>query len=79
MKKLLLTILTAILSLANAHAQVTDGYLTSGDIVTVGNDNWGNGWRYLEANPTNGLQTIDYVTQNCLWQIGITRTNHEYD
>ena len=81
MKKLLLTIAAAILSLANAHAQaVTDGYLTSGDIVSISFDNWGQGnpYYYIEAN-NNGTQTVQAVTTNCLWEIGISKNGNEYE
>ena len=80
MKKLLLTILTAILSLANVQAQTTDGYLTNGDIVSISFDNWGwgNPYYYIEAN-NNGIQTVQAVTTNCLWEIGISKNGNEYE
>ena len=80
MKKVLLIIAAAILSLANAHAQVTDGYLTSGDIVSISFDNWGQGnpYYYIEAN-NNGTQTVQAVTTNCLWEIGISKNGNEYE
>ena len=80
MKKVFLIIAAAFLSLANAHAQVTDGYLTSGDIVSISFDNWGQGnpYYYIEAN-NNGTQTVQAVTTNCLWEIGISKNGNEYE
>lgn len=80
MKKVLLIIAAAILSLANMQAQVTDGYLTSGDIVSISFDNWGQGnpYYYIEAN-NNGTQTVQAVTTNCLWEIGISKNGNEYE
>ena len=49
MKKLLL-IISAILSLAHMQAQVTDGYLTDGDIVSI---------RYITKWNTG---TINYIS-----------------
>ena len=78
MKKLLL-IISAILSLATLQAQtpVTDGYLTSGDIVSIAYDFWGNGYRYLEAS-TDGIRTAKVASDKCFWEIGITKNKSEY-
>ena len=78
MKRLLL-IISAILSLVALQAQtpVTDGYLTSGDIVTIAYDYWGAGYRYLEAS-TDGIRTAKVASDKCFWEIGITENNSEY-
>ena len=78
MKRLLL-IISAILSLATLQAQtpVTDGYLTSGDIVSIAYDYWGQGYRYLEAS-TDGIRTTKVASDKCFWEIGITKNNSEY-
>lgn len=78
MKKLIL-IFTIIFSFVNLHAQnTTDGYLTNGDIVSIGFDNWGSGYRYLEAS-TKGLLTTNAISQDCMWEIGITLVNGAYN
>ena len=71
MKRLVL-IISAILSLATLQAQtpVTDGYLTDGDIVSISTID-SNKRYYLEAS-TSGIKTQENVTDNCLWEIGIT-------
>ena len=78
MKRLVL-IIFAILSLVTLQAQtpVTDGYLTSGDIVTIAYDFWGAGYRYLEAS-TDGIRTAKVASDKCFWEIGITENNSEY-
>ena len=80
MKRLLL-IISAILSLATLQAQtpVTDGYLTSGDIVSISvevQENELNRY-YLEAS-ANGIRTQSYATDNCLWELGIVENNGSY-
>lgn len=78
MKRLVL-IIFAILSLVTLQAQtpVTDGYLTSGDIVTIAYDFWGAGYRYLEAS-TDGIRTAKVASDKCFWEIGITENNSAY-
>ena len=81
MKKLLLTILTAILSLANLQAQeVTDGYLTNGDIVSIRYINmWNTGSvNYLQLSQ-NGISTLGYADENCLWRLGILKNGNNYE
>ena len=77
--KRLLIILSAIFSFASMQAQtpVTDGYLTSGDIVSIAYDYWGQGYRYLEAS-TDGIRTTKVASDKCFWEIGITKNNSEY-
>ena len=76
MKRLVL-IISAILSLATLQAQtVTDGYLTDGDIVSISTI-YSNERYYLEAS-TSGIQTRDNATDNCLWQIGITKNGDTF-
>ena len=78
MKRLLL-IISAILSLVALQAQtpVTDGYLTSGDIVSIAYDYWEQGYRYLEAS-TDGIRTAKVASDKCFWEIGITKNYSEY-
>ena len=76
MKRILLVIF-AILSLAATQAQTSDGYLTSGDIVTIAYDYWGQGYRYLEAS-ADGIRTAKVASDKCFWEIGITKNNSEY-
>ena len=77
MKRLLL-IISAILSLVALQAQtpVTDGYLTSGDIVSIAYDYWEQGYRYLEAS-TDGIRTAKVPSDKCFWEIGITKNYSE--
>ena len=81
MKKLLL-IISAILSLATLQAQtpVTDGYLTSGDIVSIRYIHMWNteSTNYLSLSQ-NGISTLGYVDENCLWRLGITRNGNNYE
>ena len=76
--KRFLMIIMAITAMASIQAQtqtpVTDGYLTDGDIVTISaqeSDRNVLKRYYLEAS-NNGIQTREYATDNCLWQLGIT-------
>ena len=78
MKKLLL-IISAILSLVTLQAQVSDGYLTDGDIVSISveiQENELNRY-YLEAS-ADGILTQSYATANCLWELGISENNGAY-
>ena len=78
MKKLLLFSLFFLVALG-AKAQVTDGYLTDGDIVTISHNNHsGQTHHYLEIS-SSGFQTVDKVSINCLWRIGITKVNNQYE
>ena len=80
MKKLLLTILTAILSLANMQAQVTDGYLTDGDIVSIRYINmWNPGSTNYLSLSQKGISTLGYVDENCLWRLGIAKNGNNYE
>ena len=79
MKKLSCFLCALFLLNTTLYAQTTDGYLTSGDYVTISyNSNpasWGGGTfdnRYLEAS-NSGLIAKTGVTDNCLWQIFITQ------
>ena len=79
--KRFLMIIMAITAMASIQAQtpVTDGYLTDGDIVTISAQVDENGLKryYLEAS-NNGIQTREYATDNCLWQLGISQNNGTY-
>ena len=80
MKKVLLTIAAAILSLANMQAQVTDGYLTDGDIVSIRYINmWNTGSTNYLSLSQNGISTLDYVDENCLWKLGITNNGYTFE
>ena len=80
MKKLLLSIAAAILSLANMQAQVTDGYLTDGDIVSIRYINmWNAGSTNYLSLSQNGISTLGYVDENCLWRLGITKNGNNYE
>lgn len=80
MKKLLLSIVAAILSLANMQAQVTDGYLTDGDIVSIRYINmWNAGSTNYLSLSQNGISTLGYVDENCLWRLGITKNGNNYE
>ena len=81
MKRLLL-IISAILSLATLQAQtpVTDGYLTSGDIVSIRYINmWNTGATNYISLSQSGISTLGYVDENCLWRLGITRNGNNYE
>ena len=79
MKRLLL-IISAILSLAHMQAQVTDGYLTDGDIVSIRYINkWNTGTTNYISLSQNGISTLGYVDENCLWRLGITRIGNNYE
>ena len=79
MKKLLL-IISAILSLAHMQAQVTDGYLTDGDIVSIRYINkWNTGTINYISLSQSGISTLGYVDENCLWRLGITRNGNNYE
>ena len=84
MKKLSCFLCALFLLNTTLYAQTTDGYLTSGDYVTISyNSNpasWGGGTfdnRYLEAS-NSGLIAKTGVTDNCLWQIFITQNGASY-
>ena len=79
MKRLLL-IISAILSLATLQAQVSDGYLTNGDIVSIRYINkWNTGATNYLSLSQNGISTLGYVDENCLWRLGITRNGNNYE
>ena len=79
MKRILLVIF-AILSLAHMQAQVTDGYLTNGDIVSIRYINmWNTGATNYLSLSQNGISTLGYVDENCLWRLGITRNGNNYE
>ena len=81
MKKLLL-IISAILSLATLQAQtpVTDGYLTNGDIVSIRYINmWNTGATNYLSLSQNGISTLGYVDENCLWRLHITQNGNNYE
>ena len=79
MKRLLL-IIFAILSLAHMQAQVTDGYLTNGDIVSIRYINmWNTGATNYLSLSQNGISTLGYVDENCLWRLGIVENGNNYE
>ena len=78
MKRLLL-IISAILSLVTLQAQTTDGYLTSGDIVSIRYINmWNTGATNYLSLSQNGISTLGYVDENCLWRLGIEKNGNNY-
>lgn len=80
MKRILLVIF-AILSLVTLQAQTpeTDGYLTDGDIVSIRYINkWNTGATNYISLSQNGISTLDYVDENCLWKLGITNNGYNY-
>ena len=78
MKRILLVIF-AILSLAVTQAQTSDGYLTSGDIVSISAEiNEGGLKRYYLEASADGILTQSYATANCLWELGISQNNGAY-
>ena len=82
MKKLLLIIAAAILPLAliQAQTQTTDGYLTSGDIVSIRYINmWNTGATNYISLSQDGISTLGYVDTNCLWRLGITQNGNNYE
>ena len=78
--KRLLIILSAIFSFAGMQAQTTDGYLTNGDIVSIRYINmWNTGSvNYLQLSQ-NGISTLGYADENCLWRLGIEKNGNNYD
>ena len=78
MKRPLLVIF-AILSLAATQAQVSDGYLTNEDYVTISVlvDEGGEKRYYLAAS-LSGVYTTEDVNDDCLWQLGVIQTNGAY-
>ena len=80
MKKVLLTIAAAILPLALIQAQTTDGYLTDGDIVSIRYINmWNTGSTNYLSLSQNGISTLGYVDENCLWRLGIAKNGNNYE
>ena len=78
MKRLLLVI-SAILSLVTLQAQVSDGYLTDGDIVSISVEIQENELnRYYFVASTSGILTQEYATIDCLWKLGITEDDGNY-
>lgn len=78
MKRLLL-IISAILSLVTLQAQVSDGYLTNEDYVTISVLVDENGEkRYYLAASSSGVYTTEDVNDDCLWQLGVIQTNGAY-
>ena len=78
MKQLLL-IISAILSLVTLQAQVSDGYLTNEDYVTISVLVDENGEkRYYLAASLSGVYTTEDVNDDCLWQLGVIQTNGAY-
>lgn len=78
MKRLVL-IISAILSLVALQAQVSDGYLTNEDHVTISvlvNENGDK--RYYLAASLSGVYTTEDVNDDCLWQLGVIQTNGAY-
>ena len=84
MKKLLLFSLFFLVALG-AKAQVTDGYLTDGyltdgDIVSIRYINmWNTGSTNYLSLSQNGISTLGYVDENCLWRLGITPNGNNYE
>ena len=79
MKKLLLFSLFFLVALG-AKAQVTDGYLTDGDIVSIRYINmWNTGSTNYLSLSQNGISTLGYVDENCLWRLGITHNGNNYE
>jgi len=66
-----------MLSICSAQAQTTDGYLTNGDYVTISFEADDKRY-YLQAN-NGGLSTVDEVNDYCLWQLGITQNNSNFN
>lgn len=78
MKRLVL-IISAILSLVALQAQVSDGYLTNEDYVTISVLVDENGdKRYYLAASLSGVYTTEDVNDDCLWQLGVIQTNEAY-
>ena len=78
MKRLVL-IISAILSLVALQAQVSDGYLTNEDYVTISVLVDENGdKRYYLAASLSGVYTTEDVNDDCLWQLGVIQTNGVY-
>ena len=78
MKRLVL-IISAILSLVALQAQVSDGYLTNEDYVTISVLVDENGdKRYYLAASLSGVYTTEDVNDDCLWQLGVIQTNGAY-
>ena len=79
MKKLLLFSLFFLVALG-AKAQVTDGYLTNGDIVSIRYINmWNTGSTNYLSLSQNGISTLGYVDENCLWRLHITQNGNNYE
>ena len=78
--KRLLIILSAIFSFAGMQAQTTDGYLTDGDIVSIRYIHMWNteSTNYLSLSQ-NGISTLGYVDENCLWRLYITQNGNNYE
>ena len=77
--KRLLIILSAIFSFAGMQAQTTDGYLTNGDIVTIrfSYPGWNINNMYLQLSQ-QGISSIGYPDENCLWRLGIVENGNSY-